>query len=984
MKQLLILVCFVFLITSCKKQEINPEENQKYSYEEVPNDPTGLRLYTLENGLKVYLSKNTNEPKIQTFVTVKAGSNYDPKRSTGLAHYLEHMLFKGTDEIGTKDWQKEKEQLDKIAALYEAHKNEEDPEKKKEIYSKIDSISLAASNFSIANEYDKIMSSLGAEGTNAHTWVEETVYQNKIPSVELEKWLKIESERFSQVVLRLFHTELEAVYEEFNQGQDNDWRKSYEAMLKGLFPNHPYGQQSTIGLASHLKNPSMKDIHEYFNTYYVPNNMAIVLVGDLDFDKTIAMVDQYFGAYEQKEVTHPNLPKEEPITTPIVKEVYGPSAEMVTLAYRSGAMGSKDEKMLTLINGILSNNVAGLIDLDLVQKQLVMECGSNATFLNDYGYQEFYGVPNEGQTLETVKDLVLAEIEKLKKGEFEDWMLEAVISRLKLDQLRNNQKSTGLATTYYNAFIHNQSWASRVQFIEELKKITKEDIVAFANEFYKENYVVVYKRFGQDKSIVKVENPKITPVNLNRGEESQYIKDLANFKSEAESPVFVDFKKEIKETTLANGIKFEYIENKENDLFDLNIIFDMGSDHNKKLNLAVGYLDFLGTDKYSPEDVKKEFFKIGVDYWVSTGHDQTVVTLRGLKENFDRGIELLSHVWDNAKADPLSYQKYVEKIAKERYDNMMSKGRILRSGLRSYGTYGENSRLRDIYQMEELMAINPNELVALIKEFKNYEQHIFYYGKDVDKVQAALNTNHKVAKERKAYPEKTTYTPIETGGNVYFVNYDMVQTEMLFLAKADNFNAKDLAQIDLFNTYFGGGLSSIVFQEIRESKSLAYSAYANYASAREANEPNYVMAYIGTQANKVPQAVDAILALLNDMPEAKEQFEAAKKATLKKIAAERITKASIYWEYLRLKKLGLSEDPRKEIYKAVENMTLADIKAFFERCVKGRSYNIMVVGNKNEVDMNALKKLGTIKELDVNYLFNYKFDMPAMQGEEAF
>ena len=984
MKQLLILVCFVFLITSCKKQETNPEENQKYSYEEVPNDPTGLRLYTLENGLKVYLSKNTNEPKIQTFVTVKAGSNYDPKRSTGLAHYLEHMLFKGTDEIGTKDWQKEKAQLEKIAALYEAHKTEEDPTKKEEIYGKIDSISLEASNFSIANEYDKIMSSLGAEGTNAHTWVEETVYQNKIPSVELEKWLKIESERFSQVVLRLFHTELEAVYEEFNQGQDNDWRKSYEAMLKGLFPNHPYGQQSTIGLASHLKNPSMKDIHEYFNTYYVPNNMAIVLVGDLDFDKTIAMVDQYFGSYKRKDVTHPDLPKEEPITTPVVKEVYGPSAEMVTLAYRTGAMGSKDEKMITLINGILSNNVAGLIDLDLVQKQLVMECGSDATFLNDYGYQEFYGVPNEGQKLEAVKDLILAEIEKLKQGAFEDWMIEAVISRLKLDQLRNNQKSAGLATTYYNAFIHNQSWSARVQFIDALKKITKEDIIAFANEFYKDNYVVVYKRFGQDSSIVKVENPKITPVNLNRGEESKYIKDLANFKSEVEQPVFVDFKKAIKETTLANGIKFEYIENKENDLFDLNIIFDMGSDHNKKLNLAVGYLDFLGTDKYSPEDVKKEFFKIGVDYWVSTGHDQTVVTLRGLKENFNRGMELLSHVWDNAQADPLSYQKYVEKIAKERYDNMMNKRSILRSGLRSYGTYGENSRLRDIYQMEELMAIDPNELVVLIKEFKNYEQHIFYYGKDVDQVQAALNTNHKVAKERKAYPEKTTYTPVETGGNVYFVNYDMVQTEMLFLAKADTFNAKDLAQIDLFNTYFGGGLSSIVFQEIRESKSLAYSAYANYAGAREANKPNYVMAYIGTQANKVPQAVDAILALLNEMPEAKEQFEAAKKATLKKIAAERITKASIYWEYLRLKKLGLTEDPRKEMYKAVENMTLADIKAFFERCVKGRDYNIMVVGNKNEVDMNALKKLGTIKELDVNYLFNYKFEMPAMQDAGAF
>ena len=250
----LLLIVFLFTIFSCKKANDAVETSQQkdangFSYEAISNDPTGLRLYTLENGLKVYLSKNTDEPKIQTFIAVRAGSNYDPKESTGLAHYLEHMLFKGTDKIGTLDWEKEKVYLEKISDLYEQHRAEKDPEKKKALYKEIDEVSLEASNYSIANEYDKMTTSLGATGTNAHTWFEETIYKNKIPANELDKWLDLENERFGKLVLRLFHTELEAVFEEFNRTQDNDYRKGYYASMESLFPNHPYGQQRTIGTA---------------------------------------------------------------------------------------------------------------------------------------------------------------------------------------------------------------------------------------------------------------------------------------------------------------------------------------------------------------------------------------------------------------------------------------------------------------------------------------------------------------------------------------------------------------------------------------------------------------------------------------------------------------------------------------------------------------------------------------------------------------
>ncbi|WP_046745560.1 M16 family metallopeptidase [Kordia zhangzhouensis] len=978
---ILLLIVLTFTVLSCKEKKgadssaVTVEKHtdaKGFTYETVSNDPTGLRLYTLDNGLKVYLSKNDDEPKIQTYIAVRAGSNYDPKESTGLAHYLEHMVFKGTDEIGTLDWEKEKVYLQQISDLYEQHKETADPEKKKELYKKIDEISLEASNYSVANEYDKMTSSLGATGTNAHTWFEETVYKNKIPANELDKWLKLESERFSQLVLRLFHTELEAVFEEFNRGQDNDGRKSYAAMLDGLFPNHPYGQQTTIGTGEHLKNPSMVAIHNYFNKYYVPNNMAMVLVGDIDFEETIQKVANTFGNLEKKEVTHPTLPKEEPIKSPVIKEVFGPTAENVSIAFRADGVDSKDEKFVMLADMILANGNAGLIDLNLNQQQAVQYAGCSPTFLNDYGYHRFSGYPKAGQSLDEVKNLILEQIEKLKKGEFEDWMIDAVVNDLKLSQTQQYENSTALASAYYNAFIHHEDWAKKVKFLDELRKITKEELVAFANEFYQDNYVVTYKRKGEDTSIVKVENPGITPVNLNRDKSSTYMKEFNAIEATSLQPKYVDFKTAIKETEMANGIKVSYIENEQNDLFDLNIIFDMGSDHNKKLDLGVGYMEYLGTDTYSPEALKKEFYKLGISYYVNTGAEKSYVGLNGLKENLAEGLKLLSHLWNNAVPNQEAYDKYVAQIIKGRQDNKTRKGSILQSGLMSYGKYGENSRLRNIYNNEELKNMNPQELVDLVKDLKNFDQRIFYYGKDVDAAVAALNEHHKVASELNDYPAATEYVELETGGNVYFVDYDMVQAEMLFLAKGNPFKPENMAASTLFNTYFGAGLSSIVFQEIRESKSLAYSAYSYYAEASDKDDSNYVMAYIGTQANKMPQAVDAMMELMNNMPEAEDQFNAAKEATLKKLAAQRITKSNIFWTYERLQKLGIDKDHREEMYEAIKNMTIEDLKKFFNENIKGEQYNVMVIGNKKDVDMQALSKLGKIQEMDIDYLFNYE------------
>ena len=330
MKKALITLCLLLSV-------LVSASAQKYEYKTYENDPLGVREYTLANGLKVFMSVYKDAPRIQTYIAVRAGSKNDPSETTGLAHYLEHMLFKGSHQLGTTDWEREKVELQKIEDLYEVYRKTTNEAARAAIYHQIDSISYVASTIAIANEYDKSMTAIGSEGTNAFTSNDYTMYVENIPANQLEAWAKVEGDRFPNLVLRLFHTELEAVYEEKNIGMAQDNRRVNETMMAALFPHHPYGQQTTIGTIEHLKNPSMKNIREYHAAYYVPNNMCIAMAGDFNPDEAIKIIDKYFGSWVPGKVPAFRKVKEEPITSPIIRLVNGQDPESLTIAVRPEA-----------------------------------------------------------------------------------------------------------------------------------------------------------------------------------------------------------------------------------------------------------------------------------------------------------------------------------------------------------------------------------------------------------------------------------------------------------------------------------------------------------------------------------------------------------------------------------------------------------------------------------------------------------------------
>ena len=944
-----------------------------YTYESVPNDPLNARIYTLKNGLKVYLSVYKNAPRIQTYIAVKAGSKNDPANATGLAHYLEHMVFKGTDVFGTKDFAKESAEIKKIEDLYELYRQTKDESARKTIYHRIDSISGVASKYAIANEYDKMLAVIGADGTNAFTSFDQTVYVNDIPSNQIGNWLTIEAERFRKPVLRLFHTELEAVYEEKNRGLDNDDEKVWEAVFEELFKKHTYGTQTTIGTIEHLKNPSMVEINKYYQSYYVPNNMAIIMSGDFDPDKVIFEIDKNFNAYQSKPVTTYTYNPESPLDTKISREILGPNPANVNLGWRLSGDGSREADLCTVMSLMLYNNTAGLFDINLNQAQKVLTSNSIFYPLKDYSFFGCSGEPKEGQTLEEVERLMLEQIEKIRKGDFPDWLIPAVITDIKLKKTKELENNGSRADVMMSAFVNDIKWQNQVAMIDRLSKITKQDIVDFANKYISTtNYVVAYKRIGEDKSIVKVDKPAITPVEVDRENASIFVQSIQKSVPKAIEPKFIDYNTDITKSTLKSNITLLYNKNVENNLFDLYYRFAMGSNNNKVFPIAVKCIPYLGAPGKSAAQVKQELYKLGCSFNVFSDFENIWVSLTGLKENFNKALPLFESVLNNPVLDETVLKNVIGDLIKERNDNKLQKRLILNRGMSFYARYGEKNAFSNVLSDEELNKITVAQIKAIISSFKMYEHKILYYGPEENALLVkTLNQFHQAPATLKPVPQAMVFTEKQLDNTVYVVDYDMKQAEIIMLSNGESYKRENVPVITLYNNYFGGGMSSVLFQDLRESKALAYSTYSRYNQPNKLYKKYFNLSYIGSQADKLADAMKGLSDLLNDMPKADASFDAAKESVLADMRTQRISKAEILFNYLDAEEMGNKVDVRKEIFDKVPAFTFEDINNFHKSNIKGKPTTVLVLGKKDVLDMSVLEKYGKVKFLSLKEVFGY-------------
>lgn len=946
---------------------------KEYTYETVPNDPLGVRIYTLDNGLKVYMSRYTDEPRIQTYISVRVGSKDDPAETTGLAHYFEHMMFKGTPNFGTSNWEAEKVIIAHIEKEFEHYRTLTDPQERLEAYKKIDSLSYEASKYAIPNEYDKIMKSIGSTGTNAATSNDFTYYVENIPNNQLRNWAKVQADRFSQPVLRLFHTELETVYEEKNMSLTNDGRRANEALMAALFPEHPYGLQTTLGHPEHLKNPSMKAINEFYRKYYVPNNMSVAMSGDFDPDEAIKVIDEYLGKLQPGDLP-PVKPADHSVISKIeVSELVGLEAENIRIAYRFPGATSYDAVMADMLSLMLANGKAGLIDLNINQKQMALWASSYFYSLNDYSMLVLVAGNKADQTLDETKNLLLEQVELLKSGDFPDWLIESAVNNLKLRELKRAESNRGRANSMAMAFIKRQDWKDVVSYNDRLAQIRKADLVKFAKENLRDNYVVVYKRQGKPDGIPKVDKPPITPVEINRDAESAFFAEIKNSSPKLIDPVFLDYTKDINRSKTSNRLDILHIPNVENLTFNLIYYFPFGSDDDLMINLAARYLEYLGTSTMTPEEIGQEFYKLACNFSVFASNDQTYISLSGLSDNQEKATKLLENLLNDCQKNEAALVNLKADILKDRSDAKANQIANFRA-LVDYATYGSDSPSTHVLSDRELAEVTADDLTDVLRNMTSYQHEIIYYGPlTIKGVKSLIEENHKVPTSFRPAPRGKDFTALDTRENkVYFAHYDGPQSYLQTVSRGIDYNEDLLPIINMYNSYFGGGMNAIVFQEMREKRGLAYSARANYGLPRTPAKPFINNSFIATQNDKVIDAFDAFNELFDEMPVSENAFNLAKESMITDMATNRTTKMNIIWNYIAARKMARDYDLRTKLYTEIPEMSVEQVLDFNKNYISRKPKTYVILGDETAIDLDAIeKKYGKVVKLEKEEYFGY-------------
>ncbi len=936
-------------------------------------DPLSVQTYKLDNGLTVYLNEDHNTTSVFGAVVVRGGGKRDPKDATGIAHYLEHLLFKGTDKMGTTNYDLEKVYLDSIQIKYDELTQTEDDSARLTIQSEINKLSIKAADFAIPNEFDRLMEEMGGTWINAFTSNDVVCYLNKFPGNQIEKWLEVYSHRFVNPVFRLFQSELETVYEEKNRAMDNMFRELFTTYLSSFFKEHPYGQQTVLGSVDHLKNPSLTKMQEYYDTFYVANNMALILSGDIYPDDIKSIIEKKFGTWKSG-----NLPglieiKEEPFNGRELVEKKMTPLKVGMMGYRTVAAGHEDEMILSLCQQLLTNeSKTGLID-QLVVERKIMEAGAFNMDFVDMGAANFFFMPKLFfQSLNKAEKLVLGQVNKLKNGEFDDSFFDAVKLTMIRQHEQNMENMEGRLFSLVDLYTKNQTWQDMVNWPDELDKITKADVIKISNKYFGDNYLVLHSKKGSPKK-QKLEKPSFKaaiPKNTEkRSEFAQYIDGVS------ESPLnlqYIEFNEDVTFIDIIDNVHLFHSYNPINTIFNLSMQYGFGNLEDPKLEGTAEILNLLGTTEYTFNEFKSELQKIGTTISFSSDRNYFTINVKGFDKNLEKSLIFLDGFMKNVKGDDSKIKNLVQ-TAKAARKTEISEPNTIGRALRDYAMWGDDSYYLRRLTAKDLKKLKSKDFLNSFKNALDYEVDIFYSGQvDLETVSSLIQKNISFGENIKtAKSPKDMNLDKISENTIYLLNDEKaVQSQINFVINGSVLNDKDYTASQAYNKYFGRGMGSLVFQEIREFRSLAYSCGAGYISPFYSDNEGYFNGYIGCQADKTIEAITVFEDITYNMPQKPERMKQITSGLIKGINSNRPSFRRFPSMLSNWLKKGYKEDPRKKRVGYYESMTFNDITNFQKNNISGRSMLITLLTDVERVDMKELKKFGKIVEVNREDILN--------------
>lgn len=939
----------------------------------------GLKGFKLPNGLTVYIWEDNTQPDIFGMVGVKVGAVNDPEDLTGLAHYLEHMMFKGTENIGTLDWNKEKPLYEQIISKYDEMAAEADPVKKDALNLEINKLTIEVAKYSALNEFSGLTENMGGKMLNAMTGFDETMYFSTFPPSQLYKWLELNSERFIRPVFRAFQPELETVYEEFNRSQDEQGRLQQDFMLQHIFPGHPYSR-SVLGLQEHLKNPRLGGLVKFYNDWYVPENMVLILVGNVKLKEAMGFINDRFGRLEARKSPERKVYPETKIQGRMEYSAKLSDYPTLQLAYKGVPVGHADELLLEVCTSLLSNrNRTGLLDkLSLDGDVLAAQVG--LINFREQGRILISAVPyydvnqRRFDSQKSLEKMLLKEIEKLQKGEIEEWRFNSVKNALIRDFDLSFESSYSKAQAILQAFISGENIENVLNRKEQMAVVTLEQVKDAAKKYFGKDYIVLDMQPGKAKKAEKLKKPKFEPISPQKNAVSEYAKKFRTLPTRKLDPVYADFN-EVKIKPVNERSKLFYTQNTENSIFTLTLKYGIGTQEMPKLEYATGLMNSAGImGAFEPQPLKQQFSELGAVCNFHVSDDYLTVTMSGYEDNLEASCNLLTRQILMPKLDEKQLNNEIGGAYQLRQIEKKNTS-ILANALYEYLLYQDNSQYLNRMTLDDIILLSISNLTGEFNRATDYEAEIHYVGSlPFDKVYDILSknlplkanekpTSSPVVRDRVSYKENTVY---------FVADNDAVQSKIFFYVEGNPYKPEDDVYYDAFNKYFGSGFGGLVIQEIREYRSMAYTADGSENTPPVKGKNAYFEGYIGTQADKTTEAIDIFMELLTNMPQYPERIANIKDYLREGTQTAKPGFRSKSQVYEAWKRLGFTQDPAVTQLPQIENLTFDEVLKFYQKNVQGRPIAIGIVGDPKRVDLEELEKYGKVIKLNKSKIFSDK------------
>ena len=932
-----------------------------------------VESYTLDNGLTVFLNQDTTANRVFGAVMVNAGAKHEYPDATGMAHYLEHMLFKGTSKYGTSDFEKEKVHLDSINGLYELLGQTTDKDERSRIQLMINEQSVKASKYGLPNEFDKMLRSIGGTGINAFTNSEMTFYHNSFPGHELPRWLDLYSERFLNPVFRSFQSELEVVYEEKNRGEDDFERRVYREMEERLFPEFPYGQWDVIGTTEHLKNPSLTKMYQFFEENYVAGNMALILTGNFDPADAKPLIKQKFERLPAGKPKALNLPEMKPFQGEVLAKKRMTPVKAGFLVFKTADYLDEDRIALNVAEYLLSNNSeTGYINQLMSNNELIYS-GAFQIVYNDAGGLAVFFVPKLFvQSLGKAEKLVQAKLDKVRNGEFSDDLLQASKNDLIKEYSRQLENVTDRGMMIGQAFNWGKSWEEFLDYPSQIEAVSREEVIRVAKKYFGDNRMKLISRTGFPKKD-KLSKPGYQPIVTDQKAESDYYQSFQDLPVLPFEPKYIDMAEDVEIKEINGAHQLIVAENPVHDLFELTMKFKVGRLSTPRLIEATGLIMQCGAGTYSLTEFKEKLAALGLTYNIYADINSTNITLRGRESGFEEGLKLLGLL--------LKEPNDVEK-AKEIYFNIeMTDRKVSKTSpnqmsriLYNHVVFGDQSYHKNRLSKSDLKDLVDGETVAksLVKMIQDipesYKADILYVGnRSAKDVAAHLGSTIELS----YHPEEVGAQYLEglqyQSNKITFIHDKKArQSQVWFHVAGETYSPDDYAKLQAFNQYFGGGFSGLVLQEIREYRSLAYSAGGGDTYPTLPDKRGRLWGFIGCQADKTNDAVPVMMDLISNLPEKPERIESLQKSMKLKITTDFPEFRALPANILAMQGRGLSTDPNIQAYDEYDDLSMEDLVDFWERNIKGKPVQVMIYGPKNKVDLDKLKEYGPVEVLSLD------------------